>query len=159
MRFFAILKTSRRPKLFGKDRGNSLRVENNRSLVGSGAALLICGQHLTPTKQAESGTPYLTGPADFGVRVALSSRFAAIEKAISEDGDVLLTVKGELERTMLSNSVSRFLLSTNNAASLPISTACKRKWIASKPCKRKPQPSWRRCCRPFSTGLLKGNCE
>ena len=57
-------------------------------------AEVICGQHLTPEDQAETGVPYITGPADFTEMVAVPSRFARIIKASSSPGDVLLTVKG-----------------------------------------------------------------
>jgi type I restriction enzyme S subunit len=60
----------------------------------TGACRIICGQHLNPEDQAESGTPYMTGPADFGERIAKPSRFARIVRATAEPGDVLLTVKG-----------------------------------------------------------------
>ena len=63
-------------------------------LVPSGAALLVCGQHLSPAEQAEKGIPYITGPADFGPRRAIPTRFATAEKATARQGDVLLTVKG-----------------------------------------------------------------
>lgn len=55
---------------------------------------IVCGQHLNPEEQAQTGIPYITGPADFGPRQATPSRFACIPKAIAEPGDVLLTVKG-----------------------------------------------------------------
>jgi len=55
---------------------------------------VICGQHLLPHEQAETGMPYITGPADFTGRVAVPSRHAAVEKALCVPGDVLLTVKG-----------------------------------------------------------------
>jgi type I restriction enzyme S subunit len=63
-------------------------------LVPSGAAILVCGQHLSPGEQAEKGIPYITGPADFGPRQAIPTRFATAEKATARQGDVLLTVKG-----------------------------------------------------------------
>jgi len=52
---------------------------------------IICGQHLAPEEQADSGIPYMTGPADFGDRVAVPSRFARTARALAEPGDVLLT--------------------------------------------------------------------
>jgi len=55
---------------------------------------VICGQHLLPHEQAETGMLYITGPADFTERVAVPSRHAAVEKALCWPGDVLLTVKG-----------------------------------------------------------------
>ena len=36
----------------------------------------------------------MTGPADFGKRVATPSRFARFARAVANPGDVLLTVKG-----------------------------------------------------------------
>ena len=36
----------------------------------------------------------MTGPADFGEKVAVPSRFARVARALAKPGDVLLTVKG-----------------------------------------------------------------
>jgi len=55
---------------------------------------IVCGQHLGPEDQADSGIPYITGPADFGHRIAKPARFARVARALAEPGDVLLTVKG-----------------------------------------------------------------
>jgi type I restriction enzyme S subunit len=65
-----------------------------RSLGETGACEIICGQHLNPEEQADSGIPYMTGPADFRDRVAVPSRFARFARALAKPGDVLLTVKG-----------------------------------------------------------------
>ena len=67
---------------------------SERQLGEWDVAQIICGQHLAPDEQADGGTPYITGPADFGERVATPSRFAAVIKATSLPRDVLLTVKG-----------------------------------------------------------------
>jgi type I restriction enzyme S subunit len=70
------------------------KLDKRLPLGKTGACRIVCGQHLNPVDQAESGTPYMTGPADFGERVALPSRFARVARATAEPGDVLLTVKG-----------------------------------------------------------------
>jgi type I restriction enzyme S subunit len=70
------------------------KLDKRLPLGKTGACRIVCGQHLNPEDQAESGTPYMTGPADFGERVAAPSRFARITRATAEPGDVLLTVKG-----------------------------------------------------------------
>ncbi len=64
------------------------------SLGDQGVCQLVCGQHLGPEDQSDSGIPYMTGPADFGHRVAKPSRFALVARALALPGDVLLTVKG-----------------------------------------------------------------
>jgi type I restriction enzyme S subunit len=65
-----------------------------RKLVESNSCWIHCGQHLSPEEQSESGIPYITGPADFGPRVAAPSRFARASRTLAHPGDVLLTVKG-----------------------------------------------------------------
>jgi len=60
--------------------------------------VLISGQHLGPEEyfeQPKDGSiPYLTGPADFGEIFPLPTRHTFERRAISVEGDILLTVKG-----------------------------------------------------------------
>jgi type I restriction enzyme S subunit len=58
---------------------------------------LVSGQHLQPgeySDQKQSGPPYITGPADFGVKGLVITRYAIVRKAIAIKGQILLTVKG-----------------------------------------------------------------
>jgi type I restriction enzyme S subunit len=58
---------------------------------------LLSGQHLQPNEYSEndqSGPPYVTGPADFGMTGLTISRYALIPKAVATKGQLLLTVKG-----------------------------------------------------------------
>jgi type I restriction enzyme, S subunit len=58
---------------------------------------LVSGQHLQPAEysdQQQSGPPYITGPADFGEKGLVITRYAIIRKAVAENGQILLTVKG-----------------------------------------------------------------
>jgi type I restriction enzyme, S subunit len=58
---------------------------------------LLSGQHLQPNEYSEndqSGLPYVTGPADFGVAGLTISRYALVRKAVATKGQLLLTVKG-----------------------------------------------------------------
>lgn len=58
---------------------------------------LLSGQHLQPseyTDQDQSGTPYITGPADFGEDGLVITRYAVVRKAVAKKGQILLTVKG-----------------------------------------------------------------
>jgi type I restriction enzyme S subunit len=71
-----------------------LALSSNASLGNAAVCDIVCGQHLNPEEQAESGIPYMTGPADFTERVAVPSRFALTARAKCQTGDVLLTVKG-----------------------------------------------------------------
>lgn len=61
-------------------------------------AELISGQHILSDDYHENpnggGTPYLTGPADFGAHYPEVSKWTDKPKAMARDGDVLLTVKG-----------------------------------------------------------------
>jgi type I restriction enzyme S subunit len=63
-------------------------------LGAKGIATIICGQHLLPEEQSDTGIPYITGPADFTERTAVPTRFAGVKKSLCMPGDVLLTVKG-----------------------------------------------------------------
>lgn len=57
---------------------------------------LISGQHLGKEEQNEDGKglPYLTGPADFGLRHPIATRWTHEERAVAIKDDVLITVKG-----------------------------------------------------------------
>jgi type I restriction enzyme S subunit len=57
---------------------------------------LISGQHIDTSDYNELGLglPYLTGPSDFGSVNPVPTRWTAKPKVISEDGDILITVKG-----------------------------------------------------------------
>jgi len=58
---------------------------------------LVSGQHLQPGEYsdlAESGPPYITGPADFGLQGLVITRYAVVKKAVAKTGQILLTVKG-----------------------------------------------------------------
>jgi type I restriction enzyme S subunit len=57
---------------------------------------VIAGQHILAQfhNTSNQGVPYLTGPADFGSRVATASKWTDQPKVMAQAGDVLLTVKG-----------------------------------------------------------------
>lgn len=57
---------------------------------------LISGQHLSPGEYhlENKGLPYLTGPADFGLRSPVPSRWTFETRAVAEEDDILVTVKG-----------------------------------------------------------------
>lgn len=57
---------------------------------------LVSGQHLQPGEYNESndGIPYLTGPADFGEKTPIASRWTITPKAVAIQNDILITVKG-----------------------------------------------------------------
>jgi len=61
-------------------------------------AELISGQHILSDdyhqEPDDGGTPYLTGPADFGDDYPEVSKWTHKPKAMAQEGDVLLTVKG-----------------------------------------------------------------
>ena len=59
-------------------------------------ATLVSGQHIESTLYGadESGTPYLTGPADFTVRYPHVSKWTKDPKVLARKTDVLVTVKG-----------------------------------------------------------------
>ena len=54
------------------------------------------GQHVMSTdySSAPPGTPYITGPADFGTKFPVISKWTAKPTVMSKPGDVLFTVKG-----------------------------------------------------------------
>lgn len=57
---------------------------------------LVSGQHLLPDAQNDlgEGLPYLTGPADFGERNPIATRWTTESKSIAVKNDILITVKG-----------------------------------------------------------------
>jgi type I restriction enzyme S subunit len=57
---------------------------------------LVPGQHIMSRDYNPDGegTPYITGPADFGTRFPEISKWTISPKSFSEPGDVLVTVKG-----------------------------------------------------------------
>ncbi|BAZ14996.1 restriction modification system DNA specificity domain protein [Calothrix sp. NIES-4071] len=86
--------------------GNILSVSTNKFLstlpkgwlcVPLGECIdLISGQHLNQDEQndKEEGLPYLTGPSDFGKVNPIVTRWTLTPKAIAENNDILITVKG-----------------------------------------------------------------
>lgn len=67
-----------------------------KKLIDEDRAIVIAGQHILAKDHDSSGdgTPYLTGPADFGPKVAEIKRWTHTPKALAFPGDILLTVKG-----------------------------------------------------------------
>ncbi|MEI8094506.1 MAG: N-6 DNA methylase [Spirochaetales bacterium] len=57
---------------------------------------LLSGQHIDTEKYNSEGvgTPYLTGPADFGPTYPLVSKWTTEPKVLANAGDILITVKG-----------------------------------------------------------------
>ena len=57
---------------------------------------LISGQHILKENYNQSalGTPYLTGPDDFGPKSPTISKWTEKPKAIALENDMLITVKG-----------------------------------------------------------------
>jgi type I restriction enzyme S subunit len=57
---------------------------------------VIPGQHVMSGEYTYEplGTPYITGPADFGIKFPVVTKWTQVPKAFAEPGDVLLTVKG-----------------------------------------------------------------
>jgi type I restriction enzyme S subunit len=79
---------------------------------------LVSGQHLQPNEYSdrkEFGPPYITGPADFGVKGLEITRYALVRKVVAVKGQILLTVKGAgVGKTALCNlqevAISRQLM-------------------------------------------------
>lgn len=65
-------------------------------LVRDSLAEVIAGQHVMANdyNQNGEGFPYITGPADFGPKIAEIKRWTHAPKTTAMPGDVLLTVKG-----------------------------------------------------------------
>ncbi|HAT10939.1 MAG TPA: hypothetical protein DCS97_10180 [Planctomycetes bacterium] len=57
---------------------------------------VIAGQHIEAAlyNDDSSGTPYLTGPADFGETIPIVTKWTSSPKVFAKRSDVLLTVKG-----------------------------------------------------------------
>jgi hypothetical protein len=73
-------------------------VPDNWAWVMLGEVCIVTsGQHIMSANynQNENGIPYLTGPADFGSRYPMTSKWTDAKKVtIAQENDVLLTVKG-----------------------------------------------------------------
>ena len=67
-----------------------------RELGKDGLCIIIPGQHILSSDYFETpiGVPYITGPADFGAKYPLISKWTQVPKVFCSPGDVLLTVKG-----------------------------------------------------------------
>jgi type I restriction enzyme S subunit len=65
-------------------------------MVEDGLCRIIPGQHIMSKDYAndQKGIPYITGPADFGSKFPIITKWTSAPKAFAEPGDVLLTVKG-----------------------------------------------------------------
>jgi len=76
--------------------GNDATCWRYEKLAGNGLATVVAGQHIMAEEYNLSGDgiPYLTGPADFGARVAEIKRWTLTPKSTALPGDILLTVKG-----------------------------------------------------------------
>jgi type I restriction enzyme S subunit len=68
----------------------------NSSVELGSVADIVAGQHIPAAKYNRDGkgTPYLTGPADFGERFPAITKWTSEPKAFARHGDVLVTVKG-----------------------------------------------------------------
>jgi len=57
---------------------------------------IIPGQHILSRNYSHEphGTPYITGPADFGLKYPIITKWTLEPKVFAQPGDVLLTVKG-----------------------------------------------------------------
>lgn len=58
--------------------------------------ILISGQHIDAAHHSSeaTGTPYLTGPADFNGKIPQTTKFTTQPKSCCKAGDILITVKG-----------------------------------------------------------------
>jgi len=76
--------------------GNDATCWRYEKLTGNELAIVVAGQHIMAEEYNLSGDgiPYLTGPADFGARVAEIKRWTLTPKSMALPGDILLTVKG-----------------------------------------------------------------
>src|SRR6266446_3648870 len=76
--------------------GNDATGWRYEKLTGNELAIVVAGQHIMAEEYNLSGDgiPYLTGPADFGARVAEIKRWTLTPKSMALPGDILLTVKG-----------------------------------------------------------------
>ncbi|WP_429182184.1 restriction endonuclease subunit S [Aeromonas salmonicida] len=59
---------------------------------------LVSGQHLKPNEYSENslknGVPYITGPAEFGAKHPIYSKYTTEFRALAKKGDILITCKG-----------------------------------------------------------------
>jgi type I restriction enzyme S subunit len=67
-----------------------------KRLTEDGRAIVVAGQHILAEDHNSlgEGTPYLTGPADFGPIVAEIKHWTQSPKTLAQYGDILITVKG-----------------------------------------------------------------
>jgi type I restriction enzyme, S subunit len=74
---------------------------SNRAL--SEDVILVSGQHVMAryVNTRGSGTPYLTGPADFPSGVITQTKFTTRPSKLCEAGDILVTVKGSGSGSMV----------------------------------------------------------
>jgi len=89
-------------------------------------SILISGQHIRSSDYGDTpgGMPYLTGPADFQEKYPIISKWTGAPKAIAQDGDVLITVKGAgVGKTNILNvreaAISRQLMAIRGINVLP----------------------------------------
>lgn len=76
------------PKNKSRDRWPLVRLRN--------VCRVVAGQHILESdyNRIRNGIGYLTGPADFGIRQALVTKWTEDPKTFCEPGDILVTVKG-----------------------------------------------------------------
>ena len=67
-----------------------------KSLAEDDLVSVIPGQHILSSDYSKTqvGVPYITGPADFGLKYPLISKWTLFPKVFCHPGDILLTVKG-----------------------------------------------------------------
>jgi type I restriction enzyme S subunit len=76
---------------------DNLKTHSEMQRIGSDrVAKVIPGQHISSNMYTNDpiGHPYLTGPADFGSKYPLISKWTKFPKIFCQPGDVLFTVKG-----------------------------------------------------------------
>lgn len=75
----------------------TIKMDHTWELVELGnLCSLISGQHIESEKYSDndSGTPYLTGPSDFGDLHPIITKYTNEPKVLAKKGDILITVKG-----------------------------------------------------------------
>jgi len=90
---------------------------------------LISGQHIEASNCNKSGdgSPYITGPADFGITHPIITKWTNKPKVMAEKGDLLITVKGSgVGKTNLSD-INNLCISRQLMAIRTI--ACNKKFI------------------------------
>ena len=72
---------------------------------------LTSGQHIFPEDQNKdnNGTPYLTGPSDFGEKFPIVSRWATKGKTYAIKNDILIGVKGSVGKLNYCNLEKAYL--------------------------------------------------